>query len=322
MKKKPNHNRIDAIEPVEIGGIRQWVSLRSENTANPILLFLHGGPGTAQIGISRKTQSRLESSFIVVNWDQRGAGRSYSPKLKTEDMRIERFVSDAEELAEALLRRFGQKKLFLVGHSWGSIIGIYLAAKRPDLLWAYTGIGQVADMARGEKLSYQFTLDEALRTGNRKAIRELDNTGPPPYASLKPAGIQRKWLAKFGGAVMNGTTLGMVLKNITARDLGLFGLVNLIRGAVFSLKHLEEQQNKVDLMNEIQEINAPVFFCSGRRDYNVPFELSAEYMEKLRAPYKELVWFERSAHAPNFEEPDEFNRFCETKLIGGIYLIF
>ena len=318
MKKANNLRSIDSIEAIEIGGMKQWISLRSADISNPILLFLHGGPGTAQISFSHKMQSELEKHFTVVNWDQRGAGKSFSSKINADDMRIERFVLDAEELTEILLKRFEQKKLFVIGHSWGTIIGAYLAAKRPDLLWAYVGIGQVADVVRGEKLSYQFTLGEAKRTGNQKAIRELERIGEPPYSDYKHGGIQLKWLDKFGGQIVSGSTIGIILKNISLRDLGFFGIIKFIRGVMFSLKSLEEQMNRVNLFQDIPEINVPVFICCGRRDYNVPFELAVEYLEKLRAPYKEVVWFEHSAHAPNFEEPDIFNEFCLTKLRGCI----
>src|SRR5689334_8165228 len=131
QKENVNGTRIDRKESLTIGGITQWISLRSENIRNPIMLFLHGGPGTAQISFSRKSQRRLEDSFLVVNWDQRGSGRSYSRSLRKEYMKIECFVEDAEELIEYLLKRFGQKKVYLVGHSWGTIIGSYLTAKRP-----------------------------------------------------------------------------------------------------------------------------------------------------------------------------------------------
>lgn len=311
-------NSIDSIEAITLGGIKQWISLRSKNTLNPILLCLHGGPGTAQIAFSRKLQSALDNDFIVVNWDQRGAGRSYSSRIKAEDMRIEKFVLDAEELAEVLLRRFGQEKLFLLGHSWGSIIGVYLAAKRPDLLWAYVGVGQIADMTRGEKLSYEFTINEAKRIGNQKAVRELSRIGEPPYLNLRDGGIQRKWLDKFGGQIMNGSAIGMFIRNLSLRDLGLFGITKFICGAAFSLRNLEEQQNLVNLFKDVLKINAPVFFCCGRRDYNTPFELALEYLEKLNAPLKEIVWFENSAHVPNMEEADAFHEFCLTKLSGCI----
>lgn len=125
---------INSVEKVVIGEIEQLVSLRSKNINNPILLFLHGGPGTAQIAFSRKSQKKLEEFFIVVNWDQRGAGGSFSTSLKMEDLNIERFVLDTEELTTYLLDRFNQKKIFLVGHSWGSIIGLKFSSRRPDLI--------------------------------------------------------------------------------------------------------------------------------------------------------------------------------------------
>ncbi|MEA4926992.1 MAG: alpha/beta hydrolase [Syntrophomonadaceae bacterium] len=318
MKMTPignkKYSRIDVKEKIMLGGVEQWIALRSSSTHNPILLFLHGGPGTAQISFSRKSQSQLEKDFLVVNWDQRGAGRSYKSTLKKDEMRIEHFVKDGEELAEALLQRFNHKKLFLIGHSWGSIIGAHLSAKRPDLFWAYIGIGQVVNMDRGEKLSYKFTLDEAHRENNPKAIRELEKIGEPPYKDLSAAGVQRKWLARFNGETYKGTSLGTILKNVSIRDLGPLDLFKFIKGAMFSLKSLEEEQNKVNLFIDVPEINVPVFFCSGRRDYNVPFELVVEYMAKLRAPHKEMIWFEKSAHLPNFEEPDVFHDFCLSKL--------
>ncbi len=147
MKQKESLDGIgiDKKERLTIGGITQWISLRSENIKNPIMLFLHGGPGTAQISFTRKSQKRLEESFLVINWDQRGSGRSYSPSLRKEDMKIERFVKDTEELIKYLLKRFGQQKVYLVGQSWGTIVGTYLTAKRPDfnpgLYWNWSDRG-------------------------------------------------------------------------------------------------------------------------------------------------------------------------------------
>jgi pimeloyl-ACP methyl ester carboxylesterase len=305
---------IDLKKKMKIGSVDQWISLRSADVKNPILLFLHGGPGTAQISFSRKPQRSLERQFLVVNWDQRGAGRSYSRSLRREDMTIERFVLDAEELVQALLRQFGQPKLYLVGHSWGSIIGARLAAKRPDLVLAYIGIGQVVDMKRGEELSYRFTLAEAERLGNAKAVRELLRIGHPPYRNLHDAGVQRKWLTRLHGATAKGTPLGTLFRNLSVRDTRPFDIVRFIRGAMFSLSCLEELQNEVNLQNDVPELNLPVFFCTGRRDYNVPFELVVEYVENLRAPRKEIIWFERSGHLPNFEEPEKFCDFCSSLL--------
>jgi pimeloyl-ACP methyl ester carboxylesterase len=316
VKQKANLNRIriDKKESITIGGIAQWISLRSENIKNPIILFLHGGPGTAQISFSRKSQKWLEDSFLVVNWDQRGAGRSYSWSTRKEDMKIGRFIEDAEELIEYLLKRFGQEKIYLVGHSWGTIIGAHLTAKRPDLIGAYIAIGQIVDMEQGEKISYQFTLDEARRLNNKKAIQQLEKIGQPPYATLNDAGVQRNWLSKFHGASYEGTLEGILLKNISIRDLRPFDIIRFVAGAMFSLSTLEDEQNKVKIIQDVPEMKIPVYFCCGRRDYNVPFELVVEYAEKLRAPQKRIIWFDHSGHLPNFEEPELFCDFCKSLL--------
>jgi pimeloyl-ACP methyl ester carboxylesterase len=313
-KENPTGTRIDRKERLMIGGIPQWISLRSANIKNPIIVFLHGGPGTAQISFSRKSQRGLEDRFLVVNWDQRGSGRSYSRSLRKEDMKIERFIEDAEELIEYLLKRFGQEKVYLVGQSWGTIVAACLVAKRPDLIWAYIAIGQIVDMQRGELISYQFTLDEAGRLNNKKAIQQLEKIGPPPYANLNDAGVQRRWLSKFHGAAYEGTLEGVILKNISIRDLRPFDITRFVLGAMFSLSTLEDEQNKVKIIQEVPEMKVPVYFCCGRRDYNVPFELVVEYAEELQAPQKRIIWFDHSAHIPNFEEPDLFCEFCKSLL--------
>lgn len=300
---------IDSIEKVRIGGIDQWISLRSQDTRNPLLLFLHGGPGTAQISFSRKSQRQLEKDYLVVNWDQRGAGRSYQRKLAKADMTISRFVADCEEVAEYLLERFGQKRLFLVGQSWGSVVGIRVAAKRPELLWSYIGIGQVVDMKRGEEISYSFTLDEARRRNNQKAIHQLEAIGLPPYKRMKDAGVQRNWLSKFNGATFKGSFIGKILANMSLQDLRIGDAARFVQGTIFSLTCLEDELAAVNIAREISELKVPVYFCAGRRDYQVPFELVVEYCEKLTSPTKQIVWFEQSAHLPNFEEPAAFCEF-------------
>jgi pimeloyl-ACP methyl ester carboxylesterase len=304
------HLEIDTIEPVELGNVTQWISIRGAALSNPAILFLHGGPGTAQIMFSRKPQRELDEKFVVVNWDQRGAGRSYSKHLDAKDMTIETFVQDAEELVRLLLKRFSKYKLFLVGHSWGSIVGLRLACRLPHLFYAYVGVGQVVNMMRGEELSYRFTLEEAIRRGNKKATTQLTKIGPPPYRDLASAGIQRDWLQKFNGATYQGSALGTLLRNTSIKDSSLRQIYKFVRGIMFSLKCLEDEQMKVDFSTEIDRLEVPVSFCCGRRDYNVPFELVVEFSQRLIAPHVEVVWFDKSGHLPNFEEPKAFVDFC------------
>ena len=166
---------------VRIGGAEQWLLERSQNVENPILLFVHGGPGTSQLTVNRRNTRRLEKDFVVVNWDQRGAGKSYGANHDRAAMTVEQFVEDIRAVVDHLLAKYGQDRLTLIGHSWGSAIGALAMARYPELFDCYVGIGQIARMLEGERESYAWTLDQARARRNRKAARRLEARGPPPY---------------------------------------------------------------------------------------------------------------------------------------------
>ena len=170
--------KADTLERIRIGGADQWVLERSEDVSNPILLYLHGGPGTSQLALNRRNMRELEQCFTVVNWDQRGAGKSYAAIRDAGAMNIDQFVEDTCELSQRLLQKFGQERLVLVGHSWGSAIGALAVARSPELYSCYVGIGQIANMAEGEALSYAWTLDQARRRHDRRAVRSLETDRP------------------------------------------------------------------------------------------------------------------------------------------------
>ena len=211
---------IAVLESVPVGGIEQYVLIRGQSTSNPILLFLHGGPGYPQISFSRKFQAELEKDFIVVQWDQRGSGTSYSRKIPEFSMNREQFVSDTIELVHYLLERFNQEKLYLAGHSWGSDLGIRTAVTIPDMLYAYIGIGQVVHTDRQEQISYTYVMDKALRDQNKKAVRELEEIGYPPYGNHETdVMVQRSWLEHYGGV-----------------EIGINSLREIITATLFSLR--------------------------------------------------------------------------------------
>ena len=168
---------IAELQKVTIGNSEQWVLIRSENIDNPILLFVHGGPGTSQLTLMKNNTQPIEKYFTVVNWDQRGAGKSYAAIRDKSRMTIDQFVSDINELAEYLAKRFNRTKIILVGHSWGSAIGIIAVSKRPELYSAYVGIGQVSNMAEGERISYEWTLQQARTANDGKAVKQLTEMG-------------------------------------------------------------------------------------------------------------------------------------------------
>lgn len=293
---------------VRIGGIDQWVLLRGREVGNPLMVYLHGGPGSSETAFVRAYNAELEDHYTVVYWDQRGAGRSYSPKIPTASMTLEHILADLDELVDALLARFGKSKLVVLGHSWGSVVGALYAARHPTKVSAYVGVGQVADMAASEMASYAFVLAEAERRGNAKALAALRAIGPPPH-EIKTLIQQRRWLNTFGGGMGPNLTMGaMMWKALRTPEASPWDLVRLVQGSMFSLRALWSDLMSLELEREAARFEVPVFFALGRRDMQVVAEVSAKYFERIEAPRKELVWFEQSGHFSAFEEPENFHR--------------
>ncbi len=311
---------IALLEKVTLGGSGQWVLERSENTDNPVILFLHGGPGTSQLTSNRRNTKRLEQFFTVVNWDQRGAGKSYAAIADAGKMNIEQFIEDTRELTLYLMKKFAKEQIVLAGHSWGSAIGALTVARYPELYHCYVGIGQVANMEEGELASYRWTLDQAKKRNARRAVRALEKMGPPPYRGDWRASTisERSWVARFGGEVHGNRfgAVGIVLGNVLfSREYNLADRVNVFRGVLGSMRLLWPQLFTVDLFQSVPEMKVPVFFLEGRFDREVPSEISARYFAVLKAPAKELVWFENSAHMVNSEERELFCKVLVEKVL-------
>jgi pimeloyl-ACP methyl ester carboxylesterase len=298
-------NAIASLEQIEINGCRQWLLVRGHDANKPLLLLLHGGPGTAEMCFAHHSMREIEKHFVCVNWDQRGAGKSFRTRTPAAAMTIGQFVDDVIALIEALLQRFGQKKLFLVGHSWGSVLSMKVAATRPDLLHALVGMGQVVDMKRGEKISYDYALDSARKSKNAKAVRALEKIGPPPYKG-DDLFIQRRWLSEFSGDTWAMDIKGVMLIGLGSSEYSLADVIRLGMGAKRSVRLMWPELMGVNFSRDVPELSVPVFFFVGRHDYTTPFELAAVHFESLKAPQKRLLWFENSAHMPNLEEPEKF----------------
>lgn len=305
---------IASLEKIKIGNTEQWILIRSENINNPILLFVHGGPGTSQLTLNRKNTKTLEKYFTVVNWDQRGAGKSYNAIKKTKDMHINQFVSDVLELSKYLKKRFNKNKLTLVGHSWGSVIGLLAVSQNSDVFNAYIGIGQISHAEESETLSYNYTLQQAKLANDTASLKKLKNIWPPPYEGdnwRSKFMTQRRILGQYSGEYYSDKNwaFGVVIKNlIFSTEYTIIDRINFFRGIFDSVKLLFPELSKINLFIQVPKVNVPVRFMLGRHDYEVPSILSEKYFNKLNAPYKKIFWFENSAHLPNTEERDIFNK--------------
>jgi pimeloyl-ACP methyl ester carboxylesterase len=291
-----------------IGGADQWVMIRGRSVENPLLVILHGGPGSSETVLFRSYNASLEDSFTVVYWDQRGAGRSYNNAIPAGSMSVDRFVADLNELVDRLLERFGKRRVVILGHSWGSVLGVVYASRFPGKVAAYVGVGQVADMAASEAASYAFALAKAEERRHRKAIRQLCAIGPPPH-TLATVGTERRWLTAMGGAFGPNQSLArLVWRGLTSPEASVLDLIRLIQGSRFSLRHLWPELIASNLQRNFRRFEMPVIFLLGRLDMQVVSSVAAAYFDVIEAPHKELVWFENSGHMAPFEEPELFNR--------------
>jgi len=306
--------QLNALARIPLGGIEQAIFVQGTKESNPVLLFLHGGPGVPIIPFVRDVDAhaKLQKHFVMVYWDQRGAGHSYHAGIPAESMNIAQFLADTHELVEILRTRFHTSKIYLAGHSWGSLLGVLTVARHPELFYAYVGIGQAVDLQENEQASYQFAIDAAAKTDNRRALQQLTAIGPPPYQSYKEVLVERKWVQRLGGGKRTTSTyptslLGSVGSAGSSTTI-LFGdALDWLHGPYFSLKHLWQELQSVNLFRQAPTLEVPVYFLAGRHDYYAPSLIVQRYYHELSAPKgKTLIWFEHSAHVPPAEEPDKF----------------
>ena len=287
------------LEKIKIGGIEQCILIRSRDISNPILLFLHGGPGMPMMYLAHKFQRQLEEQFTVVQWDQRGAGKSYNQNIPIESINVEQFISDTHELVQHLRRRFNKDKIHLAGHSWGSYLGMLSVHRYPELFASYTGIGQIVHSEKAREIKNRFIREQAEQTGNAEAIEELDTKGDI---------VLEKWLFRFGGELHEHTgIMPFIITGLLASEYNLHdSIIKIKNGSSFSSEHMKYNAVAGELIDEIYVLSVPVYFFTGRYDYVTPSELVEEYYQKIQAPDKKLVFFENSAHFPFFEEPEQF----------------
>jgi proline iminopeptidase len=296
---------IATMDDVSIGGITQRIWFRGRNKGNPALILLHGGPGISEAALFRHYQAELEQHFLVVYWEQRGTGRSFRPGIPPASMTIAQFVGDLDDVVELVRRRFTKDRVVLLGHSWGTVLGIMYAHHHPDKVLAYVGTGQIADMRLGEQLSYGFALSAATQRGHHTARAELEAIGRPPH-SVEAMLTSRKWVERFGGSFHGELSTGQLIwAALSTDEAGVMDLVKFGQGNRFSLTHLWPELSALDLTC-YRSFDVPVFYLLGRHDWQIPAVLAQAYFETIAAPYKRLVWFEQSAHHPPFEEPGKF----------------
>lgn len=302
-------NSVAELIALRFHGRKQWISIRGVDQSKPVLLFLAGGPGGTQLAAVRHELGELEKHFVVVGWDQPGSGKSYNAGT-IPAITVETYLEDGYALTRYLQERFGQEKIFLVGESWGSALGIFLVHRYPEAYRAFIGTGPMVDFLETEKTDYTVALEMAKNRGEEALVRILEGNGPPPYYGK---GVTWK-IAAYLNFLSNIMAANPAIHNPgynTFRDLfspeyGVLDQINFFSGLVRTFEIVYPQLYQVDLRRDCPRLKVPVAFFAGRHDLNAPPFLVEEYLEVLDAPVKELVWFEHSGHSPWINERERF----------------
>ena len=281
-----------------IGGTQQWIQIRGKDRSNPVILWLNGGPGYSTIP-QTFFHVPLEKDFTVVMWDQRGEGKSYAftgPSI-APTMTIERMAADGVELAEFLKQHLGVQKIVIMGHSWGSILGVRMVQMRPDLFSAYVGTGQVVNLREAMELEYPSILDMARSGENDQAVEELEAAGPPPYSKVSDYIIPIRWANAFDAVAPSEPGRRITFAAIWA-FFKLFVLTDksVREGIAFSQDLMLEPMLDEVVPESGTSFEIPVLFIQGSEDKLSPTSMVRQYYDAISAPKKKMIVLDDAGH--------------------------
>ncbi len=302
--------QIDSFQPIEVNGSQQWVLIRGSNPANPVLLYLHGGPGHSLVPFAHVATSFLTDRFTVVYWDQRGAGLSLDAASPPETLSVRQLVADTLSVSDYLKRRFNQQKIYLLGHSWGSILGSLVVQQRPTDFYAYVGVGQVVNQSSLNRGRYEWLTTTMLPFLSREDKQDLKRRNP-----ANP--VPMRYVRRYGGLIHN-ITLDRQREIMSSSPYSPEKYTTELydKGWEISDRMLGPEMNRIDLLQSAIEYAIPVYFFLGRYDGVTPTAPVVDYFHRLRAPRKEMIWFDESGHRMDIEEPEKFQQTLIDRLPG------
>lgn len=302
---------------VEINGVKMGMIIKSKDTSNPVLLFVHGGPGMPEYFLTEDYDTGLEDYFTVVYWDQRGAGLSYSRNIDNSTMTIDQYIDDTVAVTNYLRESFGQDKIYLMAHSWGTYFGIQAVQKAPQLYKAYIAVGQVTDQEESERVAYQYMLDYYKKAGDNNSLGKLKEN---PYPSIGYDNIRDALMHRSGIGTthdMKSVVTGIFLASLKSRAYTLTEKLNLWRGKLLLNKNTQINMHE-NLRKKVTALDVPAYFFSGVYDYTVNYKMAEDYLVQLKAPLKGFYLFKNSAHSPMFEEPDKVVQIVKSDILSNM----
>lgn len=318
---KPLVGSISEKIKVNINGVEQGMFIKGKNARNPVLLYLHGG--MPDYFLTEHYPTGLDEYFTVVWWEQRGSGLSYSTDIPPESVNPGQLLSDAVEVTNYLRKRFGQERIYLMGHSGGTFIGVQAAAQAPELYHAYIAVAQMSNQLESERLAYGYMLQRFRDDGNTKMVKRLEEARvgdaiPLPDSYLKVRDVAMHGLGVGTTHDMKSIVTGLLLRSLLNREYTLSEKIGMWRGKVFSGSRLWNTELSTDLTKKVTRLEVPVYFFHGVYDYTVSYPLARSHYERLDAPVKGFYTFKQSAHSPLFEEPEAMREIVRADVLTGL----
>lgn len=310
---------------VTIGGAEQGMFIKGKNRNNPVLLYIHGGPGFPNYFLFDKYDPGLEDYFTVCYWEQRGGGLSYSPEVSLQSMTLDQLSSDALEVTNYLRNRFEKEKIFLMAHSGGTSIALLAATQNPEFYKAYIAMAQITNQAESEKIAYRYMLDHYRVQGNRREINQLEKYNvlgsDAGTLSFYKSNIRDQSMHELGVGTMHKMKSVFFDIFIPVWFCKAYTLTEKMKIWKSKFSFLPKTNLSFELLsrdfpNEIQNLDIPVYFISGKYDLTVNIDLSRAYLEQLQAPIKGFYVFDNSAHSPLFEETQKFRHIIEVDILN------
>lgn len=308
-----------------IGGVKQGMFIRSKNTNNPVLLYLHGGPAFPNYFLIDKFNPGLEDYFTVCYWEQRGGGLSFSSDITLQSMTFDQLASDAIEVTDYLISRFGKEKVYIIAHSGGTPIALLAASRKPQLFHAYIAMAQITRQNESDRIACQYMVEQYAGKGNQKAINELkkyqDLESDSNSIAFFKSAIRDKSMHELGiGTMRNMKSVfsGVFIPVWTCKAYTLKEKMSIWRSKFFFLPktNLLDELLLTDFTTKVLKLEIPVYFLSGKYDLTVNIDLARDYFNKLEAPVKGFYTFDNSAHSPIFEEPQKVMEIIKNDVLN------
>ena len=325
---KPVSGSIASLEKVRLGGADQWIMIRAHSPDKPVLLYLSGGPGQSDLPYSRVMFEDLSRDFVVVSWDQRGTGKSSAALDPVSSLTLDQAVSDTVELSKYLRNRFDERKIYLMGESWGSTLGVLAVQRQPELYFAWIGSGQMVSQRETDIRLYQDVLALAGRNGDLETAKKMRIFGKPPYADIPYAhafvmGQYDKLYRPYTppqAYIDKGNAAKLGPYGVFASEYNLVEKFNVLRGLIDMFTIMYPQLQDIDFRRDVPRLDVPVYILDGRAELAARRDLTLEWFDKLDAPRKHMVSFENAAHSVAFEQFEPFHKLMMNTVLPETYV--